>query len=310
MNNNIKKEIIFAVPGSKTFISDYYKNTRGSFVNISITGTGCKLNCPHCKTHLLKDMDSVASPEILESFISSKIKSGKLNGVLISGGFDKNGKLPLKNYLNSIKIIKRKYPSLKIYAHVGFVDYAEAKEIKDSNIDGVLANVISSQNAIRSVYNLPHATPEDYYKTLKNLKKAEIRITPHIIIGLDFGKIESEYEAVRQVAKIGAYSLVFVVLKKLTKEIDFIDSGNVPLKKKNIDEKEIVSLISYARNLLPDTPITFGCAKPLTNKRGQLEIDLLNAGIDVIAFPSSESINYVISNKIPFRFEEICCANI
>ncbi|MCE5329233.1 hypothetical protein LLG07_02740 [bacterium] len=319
MNNNLKKEIIFAVPGSKTFINDHFKNTRESFVNISITGSSCKLNCPHCKTHLLREMDSVTDPDAFEYFISKKMETNKLNGVLISGGFDDNGKLPLKKYLNSIKKIKSMHPALKIYAHVGFIDQDEAKEIKDSRIDCVLTNIISSQNAINSVYNLPYATPEDYYDTLKNLRKNKNRTAPHIIIGLDFGKIESEYEAVKQVAKIGADSLVFVVVKKLTKEINFADRNNYTLinnttdensNSRIIDENEIVSLISFARNLLPDIPITFGCAKPMVKKRGQLEIDLLNIGIDVIAFPSDESINYAISNKIPFRFKETCCAYI
>jgi len=310
VEKHLKKEIIFAVPGSKTFISDYYKNTLGSFLNISITGEKCELNCPHCKTHLLKGMDFLTSSAMLENFIYGKLKTGKLKGFLISGGFDKNGKLPLRDYLGTLKKIKSNYPYLKIYAHAGFVDFTEAAEIKDSGIDGVLANVISSSNAIKTVYNLPHASPQDYFVTLENLKKAGNKIAPHIIIGLDHGKIESEYDAVRLVSKIGVDSLVFVVLKKLTKEINLADMKTDFLKSKGTYEKEIVTLISFARNLMPDVTITFGCAKPMTNKRGQLEIDLLNVGINVIAFPASESINYVISNKIPFRFEETCCANI
>lgn len=322
MSNNVfKKEIIFAVPGSKIFISDYYKNTPGSFLNISITGSDCKLNCSHCKTQLLKEMHFVADPESFEYFISAKMKTCELKGILISGGFDRNGKLPLKKYLNSIKKVKNAYPKLKIYAHVGFVDQDEAKAIKNSRIDCVMTNIIASRNAINSVYNLANSTPEDYYDTLKNLKKYKNRTAPHILIGLDFGKIKSEYEAVKQVAKIGADSLVFIAVKKLNKRIDFVNNNNYnhnPINDKtdeslnNIisNENEVISLVSFARNLLPNIPITFGCAKPMTKKRGQLEIDLLNIGIDVIAFPSNETINYAISNIIPFRFEETCCAYI
>jgi len=308
LNSNLKKEITFAVPGSKVFISDHYRNTKESFINISITGSSCELNCPHCKTHLLKEMTHISDPDAMEYFISGKMESGGLNGILISGGFDNNGKLPLRKYLNSIKKIKNKHHTLKIYAHIGFADFDEAREIRESGIDCVLVNVISSKNVINSVYNLPSAVPEDYYRTLKNLKENENRIAPHIIIGLDFGKIESEYEAVKQVAKIGADSLVFVVVKKLTREINFSDTGGYYSNNNAINANDIVSLISFARNLMPDTPITFGCAKPMINKRGQLEIDLLNVGIDVIAFPSNESINYVILNKIPYRFKETCCA--
>jgi lipoyl synthase len=306
----VQREIIFKVPGSKVFISDHYKNTKGSFLNISITGEKCELNCPHCKTHLLKDMDFFYDPNQLENFISKQIKSGILKGFLISGGFDKEGRLPLDDYLVCIKKIKTRYPYLKIYAHTGFVEESEAKKIKKSGIDGVLANVISSRKAIETVYNLPGYSPRNYYRTLENLKKAGIKTAPHIIIGLDHGIINSEFEAVRQVSNLGADCLVFVIIKKLTKEINLPQKNNPLNENKEIDSKKIISLITFAQKLMPDLPISLGCAKPAIKKRGQLEISLLKNGVNIIAFPAEETIDYVISENMPYRFEETCCAGI
>jgi len=308
--NKIQREIIFKVPGSKVFISDNYKNTRGSFLNISITGEKCELNCPHCKTHLLKNMEFFPDPDQFENFMSKKAESGILKGILISGGFDKDGRLPLDNYLKSIRKIKNKNPGLKIYAHTGFVKKAEAIEIKESGIDGILVNIIASINAIEKVYNLPGYKPGNYYQTLENLNKAGNKTAPHIIIGLDNGKIESEFEAVRQISHIGADCLVFAIVKKLSKEINFPAIKDTPGKNSDPDPAEILSLISFAQKLMPQTPISLGCAKPAIKKRGQLEIDLLKNGINIIAFPSQETINYAIAEKLPYRFEETCCAGI
>jgi lipoyl synthase len=308
--NKIQREIIFKVPGTRVFISDHYKNTKDSFLNISTTGEKCELNCPHCRKQLLKNMDYFPDPDMLENFISTKADSGILKGFLISGGFDKEGRLALKDYLGCISKIKNSHPHLKIYAHTGFVGEDEASEIKDSGIDGVLSNVISSRNTIETVYKLPGYSPDDYYQTLENLKKAGNKTAPHIIIGLDNGKIDSEFEAVRQVSKIGADCLVFAIVKKLSKEINFPQEKNTFSENKEIDPDGIISLLSFAARLMPGIPVSLGCAKPAVKKRGQLEIGLLKNGINIIAFPAEETINYVISERIKYKFEETCCAGI
>ena len=308
--NEIQREIIFKVPGSKVFISDYYKNTKGSFLNISITGEKCELNCPHCRTHLLKDMDFFQDPLQFENFILKKAESGTLKGFLISGGFDREGKLCLDDYLESIRKIKNINSSLKIYAHTGFVEADEAVKIKTSGIDGVLLNVISSRDAIETVYNLPGYLPQDYYRTLKNLNKAGNRTAPHIIIGLDKGIIGSEFEAVRNIAAIGANCLVFAIVKKLSKEINFPGINNASGEKMEISSEEIISLILFAQKLMPGIPISLGCAKPAIKNRGQLEIDLLKNGINIIAFPAEQTIDYASAEKMRYRFEETCCAGL
>jgi lipoyl synthase len=255
-------------------------------------------------------MDFFPDPHQFEEFISKRVKSGILKGLLISGGFDRKGRLPLDNYLESIKKIKNMHPDLKIFAHTGFVEETEAIKIKESGIDGVLTNIIANIYSIEKVYNLPGYLPQDYYRTLENLKKAGNKTAPHIIIGLENGKIESEFEAVRQISSIGADCLVFAILKKLSKEINFLKTKNAFSKTIEIDSAEIISLISFAQKLMPGTPISLGCAKPAIKKRGQFEIDLLKNGISIIAFPEQETINYAIKEKIPYKFEETCCAGI
>ena len=113
-----KRPLIFAIPGGKVYIGDSCRNTRGSFINISITGNGCQLQCRHCRGELLKGMTAAAGSRELISITEKYIKRGDLKGMLISGGFDMDGRLAFAPFLEGISKIKEKYPWIDcIYAY-------------------------------------------------------------------------------------------------------------------------------------------------------------------------------------------------
>ena len=309
LNSNMKKnekdqtyrELVFAVPGSKVFISKYYRNTPNSFLNVSLTGSKCELLCKHCRGILLKDMINVKyNCNLIE--ILQKYGDETIRGILISGGFDKEGVLNLSgNILDDVKNIKSKMGSkIKIYIHAGFVDNDTAINLKKSGVDGVLVNVIGSENAIRNVYNLENKNPEDYYNSIATLKKNNLKVSAHVVIGIDNGEISDEFRSVERIIKLGVDSIVFVILKRLSKEISIAE-----LK---FEDEELLNLIKYARELNPSVPITFGCAKPAGIKTEQLEIEIIKLGIDVLAFPSDKAIEFALNNNIRFKFVEECCA--
>jgi len=302
--------LTFAVPGGKVYINDYYTNSPGSFLNISITGQECELMCRHCQKELLKGMseacDSKRLVELTEKYMKrakndSKDKNnGSLKGMLISGGFDLEGKLPVNNILSGVSELKSKYPFLTIYIHAGFLDDAEAAALKSSGVDAVLVNLIGSQKAIREVYNLRNRTYSDYLDTIKLLKSHGLKVSPHIIIGLENGTLSDEFTAVKDALALRVDSLVFVVLKKASRSGDFI-SSKVPYD-------EIIRLVEYARELSGDVILSFGCAKPPDSSRHLLEIGLIKAGIDSVAFPAEETIRFAVENRIAHTFVEKCCA--
>src|SRR5665647_1918165 len=78
------KEIIFAVPGSKVYISKYYNNRVNSFLNISLTGKKCELMCSHCKARLLSDMVDINSTDFINpaDFVLKKGPKPKENRVM------------------------------------------------------------------------------------------------------------------------------------------------------------------------------------------------------------------------------------
>jgi uncharacterized radical SAM superfamily protein len=292
--------LTFAIPGGKVYISDYYRNTQESFLNISITGNDCQLQCRHCRGELLKGMIAVKSSKRLVALAEKYLKSGKLKGMLISGGFDKNGKLPFAGIIDGIKEIKAKYPYLTLYIHTGFLSMEEIKALKSSGVDAVLTNLIKSKKDIEYVYNLRVMTYRDYTNTIKMLKSNGLKVSPHIIIGLENGELSDEFTMVEDAIGLKVDSIVFVILKKASADIDF-PSSKVP-------HKDIIRLIEHARGLSPDMLLSFGCAKPPGRDRHLLEIGLIKAGIDAIAFPSEKTVNYAVENKIAHTFLEKCCA--
>ena len=77
-----------------------------------------------------------------------------------------------------------------------------------------------------------------------------------------------------------------------------------------LPDDEIIELVKHTRKLSPDIPISFGCAKVAGKDRDLLEIGLIEAGIDSIAFPSEGAVKYAVENKIAHTFIEKCCANL
>jgi uncharacterized radical SAM superfamily protein len=309
-DNIHEKVLTFAVPGGKVYINDYYTNSPDSFLNISITGRDCELMCQHCRKELLKGMheagDSKKLVGLVEKYIekarndSKNTGNGSLKGILISGGFDHEGKLPINNILSGVRELKSKYPFLTIYIHAGFLDEDEAAALKNSGVDAVLVNLIGSQKAIREVYNLKDRTYSDYLDTIRLLKGYRLKVSPHIIIGLEDGKLSDEFRTVKDALALGVDSLVFVVLKKASRTADFISS--------KVPHDEIIRLVEYARELSGDVLLSFGCAKPSGRSRHLLEIGLIKAGIDSMAFPAEETIKFAVKNKIAHTFVEKCCA--
>jgi lipoyl synthase len=336
------KEIIFAVPGSKVYISKYYNNRPNSFLNISLTGKKCELMCSHCKARLLSDMVDINSTdfvnhtdfvlpdalkpkenrvmEIILGYQNNRVepaegvaKGGKtkdrgrgtqtpVKGILISGGFDSCGRLPLdKRILTEIKEVKNKYGrEIKVFMHLGFTDSQMAESLYSCGIDGVLVNIFSDKYSIEEIYNLKGCSPDMFYKNARLLKEAGLLVSPHLIIGLGDSCLSGEYRSVEEIAKSSTDSCVFVIAKNLSKHNRSVITEIKPL--------DVVKLFEYAKKIMPVTPVILGCARPHGQEFEKMEIEFLKLGVNVIAFPSERTLDYAKENNYSFYFEEQCCA--
>jgi uncharacterized radical SAM superfamily protein len=62
--------------------------------------------------------------------------------------------------------------------------------------------------------------------------------------------------------------------------------------------------------MFPRTPLVLGCMRPKGESRVEIDILSLKAGVDAIAFPSEEVIEYAKNNGYTTAFSPFCCAQI
>ena len=136
-------------PGAKTYITDHHQNRKNKFVNVSITGSDCALNCDHCQKTLLNSMRAVESPEELVTLGEELVGKG-CEGILISGGADQNGEVPLQPYFGALASLKEM--GLKVLVHSGLATTETASQLKKAGIDQVLIDIIGDQSTISEIY--------------------------------------------------------------------------------------------------------------------------------------------------------------
>jgi uncharacterized radical SAM superfamily protein len=285
-----------SVPSAKTYVTDHYQNKRDLFVNISITGSTCQLNCEHCKTKLLESMIPAIDPESLKEIGEALIKKG-CRGVLISGGAQTDGTVALNPYIKSISYLKQK--GLQVIVHTGLVNEDTAKKLKEAGVDQVLIDIIGHEETIKEVYHLSR-TPKDYEDSLRILKEHDLEIAPHIVIGLHFGRILGEYNALGMISENRPDVIVLVALSPIYgTPMHGIETPN---------PEEIAKITSIARAVNPKTKITFGCARPPGPQKVEVEKLLIKAGVNSIAYPSDEAIDYAHYLGLQTNFKEECCS--
>ena len=88
-------ELTFSVPGVIAYHSDEVLSPKNRFAAISVTGKQCALQCGHCRGKLLESMIPAETPDILLQ-VTQRLRSEGAHGVLISGGADEHGEVPLE----------------------------------------------------------------------------------------------------------------------------------------------------------------------------------------------------------------------
>jgi len=297
---HFSNELTFSIPGTVSYHDGTLPFQKDRFAAISVTGAHCDLHCSHCKGKLLESMIPANDPETFSRTVDRLRSRGGL-GILVSGGANRDGEVPLEKFIPSIKGIKEKDPSFKIIVHTGLIKRNMAKDLKDAGVDQILLDMIGDNETIREVYHL-NKRVEDYEETLWMLKEMGHRLAPHIIIGHHFGEIRGEWRALEMVTRIGVETIVLVILKPL------IGIGKDRFRTPTREETSKITAI--ARILNPKTPIRMGCIRPAHPSKMEMEKGAIDSGVNTIAYPLQGTIEYAKEIGLETKFIEMCCSLI
>ena len=287
--------IAFYAPGVRPYDNGLFQNQAHSFCNISITGPACQCRCEHCQGRLLQTMQSATEPDELVQLVA-RLKRQGCRGVLVSGGACQDGSVPLTRFAGALQAIAAM--GLDVVVHPGLLSEAMAKLLAKAAVTRVALDLIGDSATIREVYHLDR-TPADYRQSLRAARAAGLKVSPHLVIGLHYGQIRGEYEALKMVAAEGADSLVMVILQPLPGT----PMGRVsppPLA-------DVADLFQTARLLLPHMPLALGCARPPGLYARAAERLAVAAGFNAIAYPARETVDYVHSLGYSVAYQETCC---
>ena len=285
-----------AAPGARRYEIEGFGNNPHRFAAISLTGRACALRCEHCQGQLLESMYPAPTPQALRELADELLAKG-CQGVLLSGGADHEGHVPLDGHLEAIADLKSR--GLRVIVHTGLVDKATAQGLKAAGVDQVLVDVIGDEETIWQVYHLDKK-PQDYAATLAVLKEVGLAIAPHIVVGLHFGRIRGELAALKMITAAEPEAIILVVLTPLP--------GTPMARIPAPSAKEVGRLAALARITNPGRPISLGCARPPGPAKARMERLAITAGINALAYPSEASIAYARSLALAVEWVEECCS--
>lgn len=291
-------EITFHTPGLKRYkTSEYDDQNPGEFVSISLTGTACALSCEHCKMNVLRGMTDLAQFDGGLFELCALLAEGGARGVLISGGSDRLGRVPLLQHVSDMVRIREEL-GLAIRVHTGLPDEKTCAALGRVDLDGAMIDVMGHRDTIQEVYHLS-SEPEDYERALAGLELNRVPTVPHIILGLHFGRMLGEWRALEMIAAHPPKLLVLVILMSLT------GTPMCDVQPPNADE--IGAFFELARKTLPDTPMMLGCARPLGPLKSEVDCLAVEAGFNGIAYPAEGVVEYARRRGLDPHFIDACC---
>lgn len=293
------KRILFYAPGFVRYDTEYFRSSRAAFPSISLTGSFCSLNCGHCGGRILETMIPAQTPKRLIG-VCSRIKRKGAVGCLISGGCLPDGSVPIGRFVDAIAEVKRNL-GLTIVAHTGLIDVGTAKRLGGAGVDAVSIDIIGSDETIKEIYNLDAST-DDYEESLDALSRSGIPFTPHVLVGLHYGSLKGEFNALRMIAKYRPSALILIAF--------FPIRGTKMESVRPPPPEAITEVLVEARLMLPQVPIALGCARPKGKHRARTDVLAVEAGVNGIAFPSVEGIERAEALGLEPSFSPLCCSLI
>ena len=298
-NGREPRPIRFSTPTFKKYSSTELRGCgKNSFPAFSITAGACGLNCDHCQKKILEPMIAATNPEMLDQKVRQLIATEDLNGFLLSGGSNRHNEISYGRYLPVVEKLKSDFPDLKVAIHSALLDERRAKDMESAGVDTVMMDVIGADQTIREVYKLDRPVA-DFEETLAALCSTSMEVTPHIVIGLHYGQILGETNALNIVSRFPITALVLVVIMPFyARPGTFVTPGTT----------DVGRIFGEARKRIKDKQVLLGCARPPGMHKRITDAYAVMAGLDGIAFPADGAVSVAHMIGRPFEQANSCCS--
>jgi uncharacterized radical SAM superfamily protein len=296
---SVSRMVRFSTPTFKEYeTSELQSCGKNSFPAFSITAGGCALMCDHCEAKILEPMLSAIKPEMLDQKVRQLIDTEGLQGFLLSGGSNKRNEIRYSRFYPVVEKLKRDFPHLRIAIHTALTDEAGAKEMASAGVDVAMLDIIGAEETIREVYHLDRPV-DDFEATLEALCSTSMQISPHIVIGLHYGRILGEANALDILSRHPTHALVLVVIMPFyAKPGTFVTP----------DTLDVGRIFLEARRRLPGRQVLLGCARPPGMHKRVTDAYAVMAGLDGIAFPADGAVAVADTIGRPFHQAHACCS--
>lgn len=290
----------FYTPTFRAYASEELKGCgKASFPAFSVTGAACALNCDHCQAKILAPMIAATSPAELERKVRDLIVLKDLRGFLLSGGSNRRNEVPYDRYYPTIEKLKRDFPHLRIAVHSALLDERRAARMEAAGIDVAMMDVIGAQETIRDVYHLDRPVA-DFEATLQALTATKMEVVPHIVIGLHYGRLLGEQNALDIVARYRVAALILVIVSPI------YAAENRPFATVSTDD--VAKVFVEARKRVRNAPVQLGCIRPAGRHKLVTDAYAVMAGFDGIAYPAEGIVALARAIGRPVEQEHACCS--
>ncbi|MDD4351954.1 MAG: radical SAM protein [Candidatus Gracilibacteria bacterium] len=212
--------------------------------------------------------------------------------ILLSGGSNMAGVVDLEPYQEQIIELKQKY---KINAHLGLLTYLPAYSLS-SLLDVVSFDFPASERVILEVYHLDK-TMADYIQSYQLLSEI-LPVEVHLTVGLEFGKVQGEFEVLKLLSELGVKQLVLNVFVP-TAGTAMAELAAPPLS-------DVVKVFAKARELFKK--VSLGCMRPAGKYREALDLGALDLGFDIIVQATTKVREEAQQRGLEIKEFDECCA--
>jgi len=258
-----------------------------SFPSVSVTGIGCDQMCEHCRGSHLKGMKDVSGDDLLFRLIDEMISSDA-EGLLVSGGCDINGSVPVMRVIDEIRYAHEN--GLKINVHTGFITKEDAERLVNAGVDAFSVDIHQDPAVIRNILHLD--VPENAYsEMLDNIITAGGLPVPHLTAG--FGTDDM----IRSAELILSKGIREAVLLALIPTKGTITENNL------ITEDAVLDSVHVLMNM--GLNVTLGCMRPRSHR--SLERRCIEAGVRRIANTSRSTLEWARGKGMRITEKRTCC---